>query len=505
MRYAAGRLLYNGRKNVLWGAGEKGIDTLFRLASIGISIEMFCDSNSEKWDSLLYNKPVISPEAVLQQADKYNIVVAVEKAEYICEIIGQLRRYGFDSYITWEDIGSIDCPISIHKSLIDGIIHDVHGKGIILYGDAKKHEIQVLKEMLSALGVRVLYLADDIEEEYEWMGSSVKPVYDLFYDRKEHKLIMVSDKEERQKRLNRLDEIGLAIHRDYWIYDIYAEDYPKTFVMDVQLGYNFFNRDMDTDMPGFQKSGEEGAYKIVLLGGSTTDATLYPFKSWGDFLYERFCENGYKVQIINGGCAGYSSAQELIKLIRDVIPMRPGIVINYTGVNDLSKGVAGYPFISAYHKELFEAISRSARIRIDSSSLLKSCSAEYTLGVRNDWPVWKQFVDNIRIMRIVCQEFGILHYAFLQPHLTLKRGKYSIYEMDLEKKNARINQEYIEGMDTFYEYVKREGKDYIEDITALFDEVGDVYMDSCHVTEKGNEIIGRFMYDYLIGQEGISI
>lgn len=502
MRYIAGRLLYNGRKNVLWGVGKKGIETLFRLAAIGISIEMFCDSNTEKQNSLLYNKPVVSPENILRQGDQYNIVVAVEKKKYICEIISQLQEYGFCNYITWEDIGNIDCPISIHRSQIDRIIHDNCGKEVILYGDAKKHETQVLMEMLHTLGVKILYLIDDIETEYIWMGSSVKPVYDLLYDKKEHKVIVVSGKAER---LNRLEEIGLVIHQDYCIYDIYAEDYPKTYILDVQLGYNFFDQDMDLRMPGFQRLGEEGAYKIVLLGGSTTDGTLYPFKSWGDFLYEKFCENGYRVQIINGGCAGYSSAQELMKLIRDVIPMRPKIVIDYTGVNDLLRSVVGHPFINIYHKELFDAISKSAKFKEDSGSFLKMRHAEYTLGVRNDCPVWKQFVDNIRIMHSTCQEFGILYYAFLQPHLTLKRGKYSLYEMELEKKSPRINQDYIEEMDVFYKHVKQEGTDCIEDITALFNEVGDVYMDRCHVTEKGNEIIGQFMYDYLTRKEALKV
>ena len=88
-------------------------------------------------------------------------------------------------------------------------------------------------------------------------------------------------------------------------------------------------------------------------------------------------------------------------------------------------------------------------------------------------------------------------YRAFQPHLTLKRDKYSAYERELEKKSPRVNQEYIEEMDWFYENVKREGKGYIEDITTLFDNVGDVYLDRCHVVEKGNEIIAQFIFDYL--------
>lgn len=497
MRYAAGRLLYNGRKNVLWGAGEKGVDILFCLAAIGISIEMFCDSDIKKQNTHFYNKPVVSPESILRESDKYNIVVAVEKEKYIHEIISQLRKYGIENYITWEDIGSIKCPISIHRTQIDSIMRDACGKDVILYGDAKKHETQVLKELFHSLGIGILYLVDDVETEYKWMGTTVKSVYDLLYDRKKHKIIVISDQNDKNERIKKLDEMGMVLHRDYFIYDLYAVECSREYILDVHLGYNFYNRETDKDMPGFQKLGREGAYKIVLLGNSTTDGTLYPFRSWGDFLYEKFSENGCTVQIINGGAGGYSSSQELVKLIRDVIPMRPDIVIDYTGVNEVVRGVVDYPFTCLYHKELFEVISQSVYFKENIGSGLHMRNAEYTMGVRNNQPTWRQFMDNIRTMHGVCREFGILFYAFLQPHLTLKRKNFSVYEMELEKKSPLINQEYIEAMDVFYEHVKEEGEGYIEDITDLFDGVGDVYIDRCHVTEKGNEIIGQFMYDFI--------
>ena len=53
--------------------------------------------------------------------------------------------------------------------------------------------------------------------------------------------------------------------------------------------------------------------------------------------------------------------------------------------------------------------------------------------------------------------------------------------------------------------MKREGKGYIEDITTLFDNVGDVYLDRCHVVEKGNEIIAQFIFDYLTKRRDIKI
>ena len=35
-------------------------------------------------------------------------------------------------------------------------------------------------------------------------------------------------------------------------------------------------------------------------------------------------------------------------------------------------------------------------------------------------------------------------------------------------------------------------KEYVSDITWLFDCYDDIYLDCCHVTEKGNEIIAEY-------------
>lgn len=94
------------------------------------------------------------------------------------------------------------------------------------------------------------------------------------------------------------------------------------------MGYNV--------TPGFvtYDSGVSGdALKIVVLGGSTSDPALG--YSWPELLAGVLKERGAKATVLNGGVAGYSSNQELIKLTRDVLPLGPDIVISMSGVNDL--------------------------------------------------------------------------------------------------------------------------------------------------------------------------
>jgi hypothetical protein len=481
MRIETETLLCNGKKNVLWGAGEKGIEMLFSLATFGIRIDCFCDSDVKKQKQRLYNKQVIAPEKLLEEMQEYNLIIAVEKAAYIQEIISWLQEQSIKNYLTWQDIGKSAEPIRIHRNYIYSIILDSYDKKLVIYGDAKKQDIQALKQLLNLLDIEIAYFIDDIETEYEWMGSLVKPVYDVLYEKKDDfKIIVTSDK---TKALNVLDDMGLILNRDYSIYDKYTKNIPRAYILDIQLGYNFYSEGKPDAMPGFTQIGEDNGYKIVLLGGSTTDGTLFPFKSWGELLYEKFKQNGYSVKIINGGCGGYSSSQELIKLIRDVIPMRPDIVIDYTGVNDLLRSVEGHPFVSLYQKELFDHISSQSRFKENDISLkLKMRQAEYTLGVEHNHPSWCQFTDNIRMMNRICCEFGIVYRAFLQPHLTLKRERFSTQEREVAENEERITEEYISKMDEFYTHARQLGEAYLEDITPLFDERGDVYFDRCHVT-----------------------
>ena len=48
MNTRVGRILYNGKQNVLWGAGKRGIDLLFFLLERDIHVAYFCDSDAEK-------------------------------------------------------------------------------------------------------------------------------------------------------------------------------------------------------------------------------------------------------------------------------------------------------------------------------------------------------------------------------------------------------------------------------------------------------------------------
>ena len=63
----------------------------------------------------------------------------------------------------------------------------------------------------------------------------------------------------------------------------------------------------------------------------------------------------------------------------------------------------------------------------------------------------------------------------------------------------QISNSQIDSMYTFFDNVKKLwNQEYMSDVTKIFDLYDDVYMDICHVTEKGNSIIAEVMYEFLL-------
>ncbi len=80
------------------------------------------------------------------------------------------------------------------------------------------------------------------------------------------------------------------------------------------------------------------AYRIVALGESTTfGITLTPGdQTWPELLEQMIRQRlklGRPVQIINAGIPGYRLDQSLERFRRDILPLKPDMVISYHGIN----------------------------------------------------------------------------------------------------------------------------------------------------------------------------
>ena len=242
----------------------------------------------------------------------------------------------------------------------------------------------------------------------------------------------------------------------------------------------------------------------MVLGGSTTDPTIGNNTPWTDFLYWRLQKLYPDIVLINGGMAGYSATQEFYKFVRDGLVLEPDMILTYDGVNDAGCLATDkdYPALTPYARKVFDYIEQKGDFAPDTLEIRNASSIVHGLSQKdkNDADRW---MENIRKIHAVANEFEIVHIGFLQPMNMI--GTPIINErhrklIDAAKAVLPVYQKWMDEMSGFYQKVVSfvEKKDYLYDLTSVFDGKEDVYYDFCHATDEGNQIIADAIYERII-------
>ncbi len=261
-------------------------------------------------------------------------------------------------------------------------------------------------------------------------------------------------------------------------------------------------REDESQIPGFVMIGnveeaERKGLKVVALGGSTT--TPYFWGNWPRYLKRLIDDRERSVVLYNGGVNGYSSNQELLKLIRDVLPLKPDIIISLSGINDVGfmYSIRRYPMIHPYTNYVLRNVLKK-KIR---SQQKQDTVDGINYGVAVDIDPVEQWEKNLRMMSVVAAEFGIRFFAFLQP--TLGVGDYSTTEREDGMLRDYDREErgglYIDELRYFYEKARAVcGKyDFLTDIVDSLSGCTDVYYNARHPNEVGYEVIAKAIFKRL--------
>ena len=154
MNTRVGRILYNGKQNVLWGAGKRGIDLLFFLLERDIHVAYFCDSDAEKHSIRIYNKFVVAPQEILNHREKYNIIVTPIDKQHQTEIINTIESAGYTEYVLQEEIGIGFSDLCINREYLYNLIRDSYTHRMILYGMGNE-AIKILEILLMKLTKKI--------------------------------------------------------------------------------------------------------------------------------------------------------------------------------------------------------------------------------------------------------------------------------------------------------------------------------------------------------------
>jgi lysophospholipase L1-like esterase len=269
--------------------------------------------------------------------------------------------------------------------------------------------------------------------------------------------------------------------------------------LDPHLGYSH--------IPEYVAYGDvhsRNALRVVALGSSTTDAyteeslgagaKLAP-NNWPQELARLVKERHVSAQIFNLGIGGYSSNQEVIKLIRDGLLFSPQLVISLSGVNDMG-------FIWSYSPEL--PMVNSYQVKLMDYVATANPGVQISLGVKariNSSPV-EQWERNIRIMRSISAEFGAKYICFIQPIMGFGDYSPSPREQAILKKQMQSSVHgiaYLQALRDFYRPSTARCKriSYCVDLTEAFKGKTDMFDDARHPNPEGYRVIAEAVFRHL--------
>ncbi|MDE6053083.1 MAG: hypothetical protein K2G55_04845, partial [Lachnospiraceae bacterium] len=347
-------------------------------------------------------------------------------------------------------------------------------------------------KILQMLGYEIEFFVSSTDYETQIEHKQIVSIYDLIYQPDEYYIYVCVEQVDYEKVTYELKALGY-----HELYD-YSPAWERGLdrIYDPHLGYICITVESGKEYNGFYTipaNLDTKKYKILVLGGSTSDPWCTPVKLWCQILWEICQQHGYNVEVIVGGTMGYASAQELEKLVRDGINLNVDLVISYSGANDIfDRGE--YPFLNLFQLDVCTIFDNREK-GLKSSRGLK----------RKKVDPYYEWMQNERMMHGILNEFQIPFLAVYQPVLWSKSGKRYIDEITKEKMhrstivNAEGYEQAIRNANSAREKIKydAENTEWLYDFTAIFDDEPDVYVDVVHCTEKGNRIIAERMFGLL--------
>lgn len=276
--------------------------------------------------------------------------------------------------------------------------------------------------------------------------------------------------------------------------------------LDPLLGFAYSMEDLpvsvsEKKIPGFVIIDDENdvdreKLKIVTLGGSTTSP--YFEHNWPKAFKTLLDKQGIASIIYNGGVNGYSTNQELLKFIRDVLPLKPDIVISLNGINDLGfiHSIRKHPMIHPYSNFVLKSILKKGIISKQKDDAVNNIN----LGPSIESTPVQQWERNLRIVNSLAVEFSIKYMSFLQP--TLGIGGYKSNEKEgkmLQEYIDNMNPRYLQEVENFYigARKKTEKYSYMKDIVDIFAGKENLYYNARHPNAKGYSIIANKIFNTL--------
>lgn len=259
----------------------------------------------------------------------------------------------------------------------------------------------------------------------------------------------------------------------------------------------------------FNKELNNDDFNVLLIGGSTAEG--FPEKILEKSLQNKIDKD---VKVFNAGYGGYISTQELIILTRYANKLRPDLIININGANDiihsLKKNVKPGTFYlnNTYNLYLTKPFLGPIFKILQSSQLYNSITRlterkkNYDYKVSDYTEHLNIYIENIISMSIFCDGLNAKYLNILQPHVIFKDKKH-----DKENKFTLLNyrSEIVKKLYMEIKNIANNDKILVNnflDSTNIFDNNDEhIFSDDVHFmrdTNRGYYILAEFISDNVI-------
>lgn len=475
----------NKNNVVIYGAGQVGREVCLHLQRENYMVKAFVDSDASKEGMDIYGVPVINKRFIRDMEADTSIIEAsiyfVEMDRDILNIRHDIQRFYefFLEKVIWSMIRIWD-ENKKSKSI------NLFGSTLYLFFYAMEKKIFIYDR--SVTGQKYATLLKLLNIDFGgFVGKSgcsgeILNVEDILYE--ENFFILIIENQEQV--IKQMENLGLTMQKHFGTLETtdYNCNLDYRYILDAQLGVTSY--DIKKKTMGFSYYGNDNAkYKVVGLGGSTTDGMAYTIPSWPEILWENTSAD---IQIINGGVRGYTSSQEMLKLLRDVINLQPHMIIVFDGVNDAilhNQESAGSMFEIPMITRVFEY----AKNALEGWNM---CKGVVNYGGKANLTAFERWLSNLEFMHSVCECRNIVFHAFLQPMFASKANKNKeeiASQMCTPGYWNRCHESQIQFRQQMTKLDIEKIYPYIHDLSHIFDHEFNIFWDGFHATKRGNEII----------------
>ena len=493
-------------KIALYGI-NKGLQTLYSLIRDNVYISAICYKKEEYPYSIL-GKTAVLYDDIKDHSSEWKVIIAPNSNS--TATLEEMRSDGIQADIYQENLDTRMhvADLEIDSLSISFFIKENKKRNVYIYGiDNRSIQFNNIMKYLD-FNIRA-FLTDknDVPEEID--GSLVLSIFELWIYDSDPMIVLAKP---TRRIVDLLIDLGFEYGRNFCLMSslrINERRGNRQAIWDLNLGHSYI--DNCSDPTGFIKYGSDKAkQRIIVLGGSTSDSLYTWFPSWPEILWQNLNKEGYDVQILNGSMCGYNVQQELIKLIRDVPDLNPDIVIDFSGTNNVgtARVFPEYPFTPFYLRNIAD-IFHNHTIRYseqtqDMKALCQNIMDDSVyLGVATEKTCASSYVLTLRMMNAICRELGSAFVSFFQPSLWTKHKYWDEWEKDIvfcssvsdlseDRTDFRLKR-----AEDFVEEVRSIGQNLQVDLTRLFNDISEVYMDTDHYTLKANTIIANTVEKYL--------